>query len=165
MSASSKFMEKKIKTLEIYLENYELKPKSRPRLSRSGGVYTPSASTEKNLANLLRVEAYREHGVVPCLSGSVFVFLSFKTTKKKLSGDGDNYEKLILDAMQKAGILENDKNVKACFWEKIEMANEKSLTIYAVAANEEKTFPDKARYFFNFFSTTAFCVEGIENEG
>lgn len=31
-------------------------------------------------------------------------------------GDGDNYEKLVLDALQKAGVYANDRQVRGCCW-------------------------------------------------
>ena len=94
-------------------------PKGRPRLSRKGRVYTP--------AETVRAEkAYEESvgGDHPVFEGNVRIELMFKEDctfvtiipadekwSTKLRGDIDNYIKLALDGIQRAGIIANDRQV------------------------------------------------------
>lgn len=85
-------------------------PKARPRPNPRGGVWTPSASSEESLAWVLRPL----HGAYP--TGHVGVVLEFHFAGGNI-GDGDNYEKLVLDALQKAGAYTNDSQVRQCSWQ------------------------------------------------
>jgi Endodeoxyribonuclease RusA len=84
-------------------------PKARPRPNPRGGVYTPSQAEEEALAMALRPGS----GAYP--SGQVHVELVFWLCMGS-PGDGDNYEKLVLDALQKAGVYSNDRQVRSCAW-------------------------------------------------
>tara|TARA_R110002020_G_scaffold132420_5_gene295720 strand:+ start:27160 stop:27525 length:366 start_codon:yes stop_codon:yes gene_type:complete len=92
-------------------------PKGRPRMSRKGRVYTPEATKE---AEQQYVDSVSD---APTFEGSVYVELTFSKEstdivitskedwKSPLRGDLDNYIKLALDGIQKAGIIANDKQV------------------------------------------------------
>ena len=93
-------------------------PKGRPRMSKSGNVYTPSET--------VRAERDYIHAVGedhPTYEGHVRVEITFTeentlvTVKPaddwttSLRGDLDNYIKLCLDGCQRAGIFDNDRQV------------------------------------------------------
>ncbi len=92
-------------------------PKGRPRMSRKGRVYTPEATKE---AEQLYVDSV---GDAPSFDGPVYIELTFTADcteveiqtvdgwKSPLRGDLDNYIKLALDGIQKAGIIANDRQV------------------------------------------------------
>ena len=93
-------------------------PKGRPRMSRKGRVYTPAKT----------VSAEEEYSIAvgddaPIFEGPVRVELTFNVDstmvtiipagdwKSPLRGDLDNYIKLALDGIQRAGIIVNDSQV------------------------------------------------------
>ena len=93
-------------------------PKGRPRMSRKGRVYTPATT----------VRAEEEYAVAvgedaPVFDGPVRVELIFtgehtavtitpvEEWSTPLRGDLDNYVKLALDGIQRAGIIVNDQQV------------------------------------------------------
>ena len=92
-------------------------PKGRPRMSRKGRVYTPEATKE---AEQLYVDSVSD---APSFDGPVYIELTFTPEctevkiqtvdgwKSPLRGDLDNYIKLALDGIQKAGIIANDRQV------------------------------------------------------
>lgn len=81
-------------------------PKARPRFSR-GRVYTPRESqlAEELVASLLALKM-RQLG-----PAEVGVTLTFGFSSRK-SGDLDNCAKLVLDAMQMARVIDNDRQVR-----------------------------------------------------
>ena len=95
-------------------------PKGRPRMSRKGRVYTPAATVSAE-----EEYAYAAGDEAPVYDGPVKVELSFfkdstmvkvepildEAWKSPLRGDLDNYIKLALDGLQRAGIIVNDSQV------------------------------------------------------
>lgn len=93
-------------------------PKGRPRMTRSGKVYTPQESRE---AEEFVAEAVGDDA--PTFDGPVSVQMIFSkesTTvtirplseaETELRGDLDNYVKLLLDGIQKSPLIENDRQV------------------------------------------------------
>jgi len=94
-------------------------PKGRPRMSRKGRVYTPAATVSAE-----EEYAYAAGDDAPVFVGPVKVGLIFsndstvvniesvdKSWKSPLRGDLDNYVKLALDGIQRAGIIVNDSQV------------------------------------------------------
>lgn len=47
--------------------------------------------------------------------------------------DGDNAEKLVLDALQDAGVVGNDRQVKDCHWALFRAAKDQQRTVVRVA--------------------------------
>jgi len=92
--------------MKIVIENYYVRPKARPRLGRKG-VYSPSASGERSLAWLILANAPDRTEV----TGDVFCRLHIRY-KKRCPADNDNLEKFVWDAIQKSGILRNDKQIR-----------------------------------------------------
>lgn len=90
--------------MRIVLENFAIKPKARPRLGAGGRVYSPTSSHERSLAWELRAHypgvRYESPVSVECAMFG------------KQRGDLDNCIKTLLDALQKAGIIKNDKQVR-----------------------------------------------------
>ncbi|HCV02916.1 MAG TPA: hypothetical protein DG048_09745 [Pseudoalteromonas sp.] len=94
------------------------KPKGRPRMTRRGRVYTPAETIE---AEELYAETVKDK--YEPIDGPVSVVLTFgkdntyvhissvKEWKSPLRGDLDNYIKLALDGIQRAGLIANDKQV------------------------------------------------------
>ena len=92
-------------------------PKGRPRVSSRGRnspiVYTDSrtAEWEKTAAHSMKWQYWANGGREP-ITGPVEVWASFGMSKPATSGaDVDNFAKIALDALQKAGILHNDRTV------------------------------------------------------
>jgi Holliday junction resolvase RusA-like endonuclease len=84
-------------------------PKARPRFNtKTGRVYTPLSSqlAEDLVASILHYDL-RQLG-----DAEVTVKIEFGFSTRK-SGDLDNCAKLVLDAMQKARIIDNDRQVRA----------------------------------------------------
>ena len=85
-------------------------PKERPRRGPHGNFYTPKRTkdAEAQIAMIARSKSVRFAG------NNVRVELEFFC--RQWRGDGDNCEKLILDALQKADVITNDKQVHECRW-------------------------------------------------
>ena len=105
-------------TYEITIEGRP-RTKGRPRMTRTGHTYTPP---ETKKAEQLIVEAVGDD--FPVFEGPVKLVASFSATethikitslpdweKPKLTGDVDNYIKLVSDALEKAGVIPNDRDV------------------------------------------------------
>lgn len=78
----------------------------------------------------------------------VHAVVAFKPAKGNdnpaaLSQDIDNPQKVILDAVQKAGVVENDKQITFLLVEKICAAGETQATVRSIAAGRPK---DKRRW-------------------
>lgn len=94
------------------------RPKGRPRMTRRGRVYTPAETIEAEESYVTAVKDQYEP-----FTGPVSVVLTFskdqtyvhissvKEWKSPLRGDLDNYIKLALDGIQRAGLIANDKQV------------------------------------------------------
>ena len=93
--------------MQITIENYRAQPKKRPRLGK-GHVYSPSAIAENALAWMILAKA----GCGVKFRGPVSVTLD--VYRKKRRADIDNVLKFVLDALQKSGIIENDRQVEKC---------------------------------------------------
>ena len=96
--------------------NLPPRTKARPRLGRKRRAYTPVATinAEKDIAEYFE-------GVEP-FDGPVQVTITYRKDRQKivilggrsnsgLRGDIDNYVKLTLDALQRAGVIPNDRQV------------------------------------------------------
>lgn len=94
--------------------------KGRPRVLKSGGVYTPHVKREEDLALLMRSAWGGKDPIDYPVSveidlGKGWCGLTIRALpehKKILRGDLDNYAKTILDAAEKATVLENDRYVR-----------------------------------------------------
>jgi Holliday junction resolvase RusA-like endonuclease len=95
--------------LDIY--NCEIKPKARPRFGYGGTIYSPTKKSEDALAWRLCDAVIHEYGQKISYDHPVQVKIAIYS-RQPLRGDSDNYAKTVLDALEKAGILENDKLVK-----------------------------------------------------
>ena len=93
-------------------------PKARPRLSRSGGVYTPSAESEAQFA--AAIDAIAPKFCIDCCC-EIEIELSPDETRiqlrelpktRKIKGDIDNVAKLVLDAVVKSGRISDDRIIK-----------------------------------------------------
>ncbi len=94
------------------------RPKGRPRMSKRGRVYTPKETVE---AEKRYIDAVGDNP--PVFDGPVYVEMLFgkESTqihiksvpdwKTSLRGDIDNYVKLALDGVQRAGVIVNDRQV------------------------------------------------------
>lgn len=92
------------------IPGYKAIPKARPRLGRYGNIYSPTRNSEECLAWLFRAAVQEYSPKLPYRHPvRVEIIIS---SRKTLRGDSDNYTKTVLDALEKAGILENDKLVK-----------------------------------------------------
>ena len=91
-------------------------PKERPRRGAHGNIYTPkrTKTAEEQIAMLSRARGVRFG------DNNVSVALTFHTHAWK--GDGDNFEKLILDALQKGEVIDNDRQVRRVEWEIVDCA-------------------------------------------
>jgi Holliday junction resolvase RusA-like endonuclease len=83
-------------------------PKARPRLNRkTGGIYTPRQSKlAEDLMATLMASQLKAYG--PAEIG-LRVNFAFSTRK---SGDLDNCLKLVMDALQKARVIDNDRQIR-----------------------------------------------------
>lgn len=83
-------------------------PKARPRFdTRRGRVYTPESTklAEDLLATLMQLQ------LVALGPAEVAVEIEFAFSSRR-SGDLDNCAKLVLDALQKARVIDNDRQVR-----------------------------------------------------
>lgn len=113
------------KQMKITLRNYLPIPCARPRLGKFGNVYSPSAVAEKSLAWMMRANMEEEEGECLPLQGELMICIVIEHSQN-LNGDVDNIAKFIMDAVQKAGIITNDKQF--C-----------SLAIYKIRSNRDVT--------------------------
>lgn len=94
---------------QVFLVAGRPRPKARPRIVRSGDatvrVYTPSGAHEQALAWEFR--AQRRYKV----SGPVGVAITI--VEQRWRGDIDNLAKLILDALTKAEVWSDDRQVES----------------------------------------------------
>lgn len=79
-------------------------PKDRPRFTNTGNIWSRSSEHEAQVALLFA----RYRGLFP--TGNVATRMLFLTNPKQRA-DSDNLEKLVLDAMEKAGVYANDRQV------------------------------------------------------
>jgi len=104
--------------IAVVIPNPILKPHRRPRLGkgRNGShVYSPSKKAETNLGWQIKaaiLEAYPSLGLPLEGEYDLYAFYYFKGGKK---GDTDNYLKFLLEALQRGGIVENDRQIRVCF--------------------------------------------------
>ena len=98
---------KRYPQLSIFLPGYIPSPKARPRLGRRG-VYSPSSKAEMSLARALCLicNVYFPQWQRYSVPVSVDVTI---TTPKTLRGDLDNYLKFVCDALEKSGLIANDR--------------------------------------------------------
>lgn len=85
-------------------------PKARARVRGGQGGYTPAraAAAEALLAG------YFQQCRGMFRAGPVEVMFVLRVARFR--GDGDNHEKIILDALQQAGVYSNDSQVRAARW-------------------------------------------------
>jgi Holliday junction resolvase RusA-like endonuclease len=93
-------------------------PASRPRVGRWGVYYSKTYKAYRKLLEETIVKARRSFGNAPCAVIMEFVVPKPKTTKRLWPrGDGDNYEKALLDGLtQHANIWEDDDQVLVGVW-------------------------------------------------
>lgn len=96
--------------MKIILDNFHLKPKARPRIGRGGHVYSPTGKHESGLA--WEIKAYLTHNYPDFRQFSEYVRVSLDVQCRALTGDLDNYEKTVFDALQKSGVLANDRQIR-----------------------------------------------------
>lgn len=89
-------------------------PKQRPRVLRSGRVYTPDQAAFQTAFWALLPREVR--GVQ--FAGEVAVRMQF--WRRGRSADGDNLEKAVSDALVVCGILVDDRLIRRCEWEIVE---------------------------------------------
>ena len=111
--------------MKITLHNYLPIACARPRLGKFGNVYSPSSVAEKSLAWMMRANMEEEQGEYLPLQGELMICIVIEYSQR-LNGDVDNIAKFIMDATQKAGIINNDKQF--C-----------SLAIYKIRSNRDVT--------------------------
>jgi Holliday junction resolvase RusA-like endonuclease len=80
-------------------------PKQRPRAGRGGHFYTPRETrvAEEAVALYARSKGVRFGDEAVSLSATFYFY--------RYQGDADNCLKLIADAIQKAGVITNDKQI------------------------------------------------------
>lgn len=93
---------------KIVIDGYVPVPCERPRIGKNGNVYSPTAKHERQLAILMRSSANSQRVPIP-FKQDVAVELHVFCQRKR--GDIDNQLKTVLDALQKAGIFIDDKQV------------------------------------------------------
>jgi len=115
--------------MNIVIEDYICSPKARPRLGKGGNVYSPSTKGENGLAWMMKAYVLEHHPneKIP-IEGKISVVIVV-LSEKNLRGDIDNYEKFFYDALQKSGIIVNDKQIRRKFTELIESATVNEVKI------------------------------------
>lgn len=99
-----------MKKLKITLRNYQARPKQRPRIGKGGRVYSPSGKDEQSLAWLIKAQALNQGWQSSFVfRGNIRVDLDIVGD---LLGDKDNYEKFVFDALQKSGVISNDRQIR-----------------------------------------------------
>ena len=78
-------------------------PKGRPRMTKSGGVYTPKTTVDYEK---LVAEAWNDKFGMLALDGKLRVIINVHTDRHAKQ-DVDNLAKSILDGMQRAGAFEH----------------------------------------------------------
>jgi Holliday junction resolvase RusA-like endonuclease len=115
-------------------------PKARPRVTRSGHVYTPKKTKdfEETIKSLATLQMHKyQHGA---LTGALRTEVSFglKTPKKKKNSfpigrpDIDNLQKSLFDALNEI-VWNDDSQVCACLATKF-YAEKPSITVYVSEA-------------------------------
>lgn len=101
-------------------------PKERPRRGPHGNFYTPKRTkvAEAEIAMIARSKRVRFEDNI------VRIDLEFHC--RQWRGDGDNCEKLVLDALQKADVIKNDKNVHESRWRVFLDPSEEERTVVRV---------------------------------
>jgi len=96
-----------------------VRPKGRPRLTKYGQVYTPTAANEQDIAVLMR-SLHNGPAVDELCRVEIDIgreWFQFRVEplrghKKVHRGDIDNLLKAIMDSAEKAGIITNDNLVR-----------------------------------------------------
>lgn len=97
-----------------------VKAKARPRLGKHGGFYTPTSENEQEIADALEALNDSQPPIdhdCRCeieLGRDWFTLriLPLQEHRRELCGDLDNYAKTVLDAAEKAGVIENNRQVR-----------------------------------------------------
>jgi len=89
--------------ISFTIDGIEAKAAARGRLGKSGAFYSPSSKKEKSLAWLMRSKTYAR------IEGKFYLSMELGFARLP-KGDIDNYAKYIMDALQKSGIINNDKD-------------------------------------------------------
>ena len=115
--------------------------KGRPRVSK-GRAYTPKRTSDWASAAITFIKSQAgRNGFEDSIKGPAEVNMTFlfrrpksrrspEPTKKP---DGDNVEKMVLDCMVKAGVIEDDSSVVKCSWQKVWAAEGKDGSIFVTA--------------------------------
>lgn len=88
-------------------------PKGRPRHGKGGNVYTPTETRDAQV--IVAQYARQAWGPRKPTTGTVHLHLQFNLGSRGLA-DGDNYEKLVMDALQ-GYLYVNDRQVLKMTWE------------------------------------------------
>ena len=134
----------------LYTVDVEFKaePKKRPRKGKRGNIYSPSAQREETLAWKIKAQFLNdflgdqdEFFEMPLYSEPELYFSS-----KSVRGDLDNFEKFIYDALEKAGIIKNDRQIRGGLQPEIYKSQEKDrvvIRLYRYVGKTEKPSNDE----------------------
>jgi len=112
-------------------------PKARPRPNRRGGVWTPSKAAQTAVA--YHFNRYRgRYGKQRIMAYAVFYV---HVRNPVHLPDGDNLWKLVADAMEEAGVVDNDRQITKSIQEVIEVGTpEEQRTVVWFGTKEEAEF-------------------------
>lgn len=88
-------------------------PKGRPRVTRQGHAYTPKRTRDAEEQAVLALRPYGNAPGIVAIDDGPVVFVSRFYRKTRRRCDGDNLQKLLLDASMKAGLFGDDSQVTA----------------------------------------------------
>ena len=95
-----------------------IKPKGRPRKAKQGHFYSPTSGHEEDVALLMRslckevVDELCRVEIDISKDWCRVVIFDLQEHKKTFNADIDNLGKTVLDSLEKAGILKNDRYVR-----------------------------------------------------
>lgn len=97
--------------MQIILPDYIPPPCQRPRVGKGGHAYSPSSKPEQSLAWMLLADISRQNitAQLPYDGPCYLQVALFYRKNQPIRGDLDNILKFIMDAMQKAAIIKNDR--------------------------------------------------------
>lgn len=99
-------------------------PKARPRFSRTGHTYTPSATRDyERLVQAAAIEAAIPFGRLPVFEAGTLVELEVRVYRAANRGDLDNYLKAISDACNRVVWSDDKQIVSVLAWMGVDKAN------------------------------------------
>ena len=96
--------------MRVFLDNCKIRPKRRPRVGKK--TVSPTKKHEETLALLMKDQLNRTSPTWKTLESTDLHIDMTIFSSKKFRGDVDNYAKTVLDAVQKAQMVHNDKQFK-----------------------------------------------------